>query len=95
MAVMPIYEFRCGDCGARFEALVAAGTEAEECRECGAPGAPRVLSTPAAPPKLVKTGAGNRRQEAKNRKLHSATKADFKAKRQRARSAAKARGKGS
>ena len=90
---MPIYEFRCGQCHARFEALVPAGTEAEECRQCGAEGATRVLSLPAQPPKLVKSGAGNRRQEAKNRKLHAATKADFKAKRRRARTSAKARGK--
>ena len=88
---MPIYEFRCAECDARFEALVDAGTESERCRECGAPGATRLFSSPAAPPKLVKTGAGNRRQEAKNRKLKAATKADFKAKRQRARQAAKAR----
>jgi len=92
---MPIYEFRCGECEARFEALAAAGTETEECRECGAPGAVRVMSVPAQTPKFVKTGSGNRRQEQKNRKLKAATKADFKAKRQRARTAAKARGKGS
>ena len=90
---MPIYEFRCGRCDARFEALVASGTEAEECRECGAPGAERVMSVPAQTPKLVKTGAGNRRQEAKNRQLHQKAKSDFKAKRAAAK--AKARGKGS
>jgi len=92
---MPIYEFRCGRCEARFEALVASGTETEACRECGAPGATRVLSAPAQPPKLVKSGAGNRRQDAKNRKLHAATKADFKAQRRRARTSAKSRGGGS
>ena len=84
---MPIYEFRCGGCGARFEALVAAGTETEECRECGVAGATRVMSAPAQPPKLVKSGGGNRRQEDKNRKLHQAAKSDFKAKRERARGA--------
>jgi putative FmdB family regulatory protein len=82
---MPIYEFRCGECGARFEALVAGGTENEDCRECGAPGAVRVMSSPAGLPKLVRSASGNRRQEAKNRKLHQATKSDFKAKRARAR----------
>jgi putative FmdB family regulatory protein len=32
---VPIYEFRCGACGERFEALVDAGTETVECRLCG------------------------------------------------------------
>lgn len=41
---MPIYEFECGSCGARFEGLVDAGTEATECAECGAPGAERRMS---------------------------------------------------
>ena len=92
---MPIYEFRCGECEARFEALVAPGTESEECRECGAPGATRVMSVPAQPPKLVKASGGTRRQEAKNSQLRQKTKADFKAKRASARAAAKSRGKGS
>ena len=86
---MPIYEFRCGECEARFEALVAADTETEDCRECGAPGAVRVMSTPAAPPKLVRSAGGNRRQEAKNRNLHHAAKSDFKARRERARAKGK------
>jgi hypothetical protein len=43
-------------------------------------------------PKLVKSSSGNRRQEARNRKLKNATKRDFKAKRQSGRDAAKARG---
>ena len=89
---MPIYEFRCGQCEARFEALVAVGTESEECPECGAAGAPRVMSAPAELPKFVKSPAGNRRQEAKNRKLHEATKRDFKQKRQRARDRAQGKG---
>lgn len=82
---MPLYEFRCGRCDVRFEALVAARTETEQCRGCGAPDATRVMSTPAQTPKLVRTGPGNRRQEAKNRTLHQAAKSDFKAKRERAR----------
>ena len=92
---MPIYEFRCGECGARFEALVAAGTSTEACGECAAPGATRLMSAPARPPKLVKSGGGNRRQEEKNRKLHQAAKSDFKAKRKRARSASESSGDGS
>jgi putative FmdB family regulatory protein len=85
---VPIYEFRCARCDARFEALVSVGTETQDCTECGAEGANRVMSLPAQPPKLVKSASGNRRQEAKNRKLNQAAKRDFKRKRQ----AAKARG---
>jgi putative FmdB family regulatory protein len=86
---MPIYEFRCESCGEQFEALVDVGTESAECRACGAAGATRVLSAPAAPMSLVKSPAGKRRQERKNAQLHQRTKADFKAKRQRARGRAK------
>lgn len=42
---MPIYEFDCGECGERFEQLVAAGTELADCPACGAGGAERRLST--------------------------------------------------
>src|SRR4051794_4920446 len=42
---MPIYEFECGECGERFEDLVAAGTESVACPSCGAGGAGRKLST--------------------------------------------------
>ena len=75
-----MYEFQCGKCGGRFEALAAIGTETEDCRSCGAAGARRMISEPAPPLKLVKTGAGNRRQEGKNRVLRDKTKADFKRK---------------
>lgn len=42
---MPIYEFECSACGARFERLVDAGTETAECAECGAGGAERRFSS--------------------------------------------------
>jgi putative FmdB family regulatory protein len=86
---VPIYEFRCVSCGERFEALVDAGTETEECRLCGAPGAVRVLSAQAAPFGLVHTPGSARRQEARNAQLRTKTKADFKARRQAARTARK------
>lgn len=89
---VPLYEYECGQCGARFETLAAVGVDEHECAECGAQGAKRLLSTPAQTPKLVKTADGNRRQEAKNRKLHAATKSDFKRKRQAARDRARAKG---
>lgn len=41
---MPIYEFECPKCGARFEEIVAAGTKSAPCAECGAEGAERRLS---------------------------------------------------
>jgi putative FmdB family regulatory protein len=86
---VPIYEFRCASCGERFEALVAVGTTSEDCRECGAPGAERVLSAQAAPFGLVKAPGEARRQEARNAELRTKTKADFKRRRQAARDAAK------
>jgi putative FmdB family regulatory protein len=89
--IVPIYEFRCGSCGERFEALVDVGTESEECRLCGAPGAERVLSAQAAPFGLVKTGGEARRQEARNAELRTKTKAEFKQRRQAARDRKKAK----
>jgi putative FmdB family regulatory protein len=84
---MPIYEFRCGSCGERFEALVDAGTESAACRACGADDARRVLSATAAPFGLVSTPGEARKQERRNAKLRERAKADFKAKRARAREA--------
>ena len=81
---MPLYEFECGRCGARFEDLVGVGTEGVDCRECGAEGARRVYSPPAPEPRIVKTGGALRRQEAGNAELRSRTKRDFKAARRRA-----------
>jgi putative FmdB family regulatory protein len=41
---MPIYEFECEECGARFEELVAAGAEAATCTECGSTRTRRLIS---------------------------------------------------
>ena len=82
---MPLYEFECGRCGARFEDLVGAGTETVDCRECGAEVARRVYSPPAPEPRISKTGGALRRQEARNAELRSRTKRDFKARRAAAR----------
>lgn len=78
---MPLYEFECGSCGARFEDLVGAGTESADCPECGAKGARRVYSPPAPEPRIVKTGGALRRQEARNAELRSRTKRELKARR--------------
>lgn len=81
---MPIYEFRCGSCDERFEALVDAGTDTAACRACGEVGAERLLSTPSPPFGLVKPPGEARRQERRNAELRARTKADFKARRKRA-----------
>lgn len=80
---MPIYEFRCDSCAARFEALVDAGTDSTPCRACGEVAA-RVLSAPAAPMSLVKGAGEKRRQERRNAQLRERARADFKAARRRA-----------
>jgi putative FmdB family regulatory protein len=80
---VPIYEFRCDECGERFEALAAAGTGSAGCQNCGAEGAQRVFSAPAAPFGLVKSGGEARRQEGRNAELRRRTKADFVARRRR------------
>jgi putative FmdB family regulatory protein len=82
---VPIYEFRCGACGERFEALVEAGTGSVDCRACGAPAAERVLSAPAAPMHLVKSRGETRKQEHRNAGLRRAAKGRFRAARERRR----------
>jgi putative FmdB family regulatory protein len=43
---MPVYEFACKDCGARFEELVSAGAEAElACPECNSQVIERLFSS--------------------------------------------------
>jgi putative FmdB family regulatory protein len=91
---VPMYEFRCGSCDARFELLVDAGTKTAACPECGDAGAERLLSAPGAPLKLTKTGGDRRKQERGNEALRKRTKVDFKAKRKRAREARRAGGDG-
>lgn len=75
---MPIYEFRCRDCGEEFEALVAAGIEKVECRACGSEATERVYSAQAAPMRLAKTGGELRRQERANERLRADTKSRSK-----------------
>jgi putative FmdB family regulatory protein len=86
---MPIYEFRCERCGARFEELVPAGTKASPCPECGASETLRVLSAPGAPPRLVKTPGAARRQEARNAALNASARDRFKQARRTARPSSK------
>jgi len=75
---MPIYEFKCEACGARFEALVPMGTKSSACPDCTSERTIRLLSLPGAPMKLVKSPGAARQQEARNAKLHAHTKKRFK-----------------
>ena len=68
---MPIYEFECGECGARFEELIAAGESAVACPECGAASARRLLSN-VSPPGRQPRGAGVRSDESRRREREAA-----------------------
>ncbi len=43
---MPIYEYRCGSCGARVELFLKTTLETPACPECGHPLTERLLSAP-------------------------------------------------
>ena len=45
---MPIFEYRCKDCGSEFETLVRASTT-PECPKCASISLDKLLSVPAAP----------------------------------------------
>lgn len=62
---MPMHDYRCGGCGAVFEALVRLGAPAPACRACGAPETERCVAAPAAPPRLPGVAASARRQAAR------------------------------
>ena len=67
---MPIYEFECEDCGARFEELVAAG-KIVACSACGSERTRRLLSE-VAPPSRQPRGAGVRSGESRRREREAA-----------------------
>ena len=82
-----MYEFECEQCGARFEDLVAAGTKAVNCAECGSDRTHRRYSAQAPALRRVKTPREYRRQEARNAELKKRTKESFKARRKAQREA--------
>ncbi len=41
---MPLYEFRCADCGQIFDRLLPMGSEAPACASCGSPDVNRLIS---------------------------------------------------
>ncbi|MDD3470835.1 MAG: zinc ribbon domain-containing protein [Thermoguttaceae bacterium] len=45
---MPIYEYRCDDCGQVSEILVR-GDETPQCESCGSTNVAKIFSTPATP----------------------------------------------
>jgi len=68
---MPIYEFECEKCGARFEELVAAGGEEVACPRCGEMRTRRLLST-VSPPGRQPRGARVRAEESRRREREAA-----------------------
>ncbi len=43
---MPIYEYRCSECGESFELLVRGSAAADACPACGAPDVEKLFSLP-------------------------------------------------
>lgn len=67
---MPIYEFECEGCGARFEELVAPG-QAAPCPQCRSERTRRLLSE-VAPPSRQPRGAKVRSDESRRREREAA-----------------------
>jgi putative FmdB family regulatory protein len=61
---MPIYEFECEECGARFEELVAADASGVACAECGSTRTRRLFSN-VSPPGRQPRGAAVRADESR------------------------------
>lgn len=68
---MPIYEFECEKCGARFEELVGAGAPAVACEACGSPRTRRLYSS-FAPPGRQPRGAAVRSDESRRTEREAA-----------------------
>jgi putative FmdB family regulatory protein len=68
---MPIYEFECEECGARFEELVAAGAPEIACEACGSTRTRRLFS-PVSPPGRQPRGAAVRSDESRRREREAA-----------------------
>jgi putative FmdB family regulatory protein len=70
---MPIYEFECEECGARFEELVAAGVEGTACTECDSTCTRRLMSS-VSPPGRQPRGAKVRSNESSRGEREAARK---------------------
>lgn len=71
MAAVPIYEFECEECGARFDELVPSAGTAVACLKCGSERVRRLLST-VAPPGRQPRGAKVRADESRRREREAA-----------------------
>jgi putative FmdB family regulatory protein len=68
---MPIYEFECEGCGARFEELVGADAVKVACPACGSERARRLISS-VSPPGRQPRGAAIRSDESRRREREAA-----------------------
>jgi putative FmdB family regulatory protein len=68
---VPIYEFECEGCGARFEELVASVDAVAACPECGSARGRRLISN-VSPPGRQPRGARVRADESRRREREAA-----------------------
>jgi putative FmdB family regulatory protein len=68
---MPIYEFECGECGARFEELVAGEADSVVCEACGSARVRRLISN-VSPPGRQPRGGAVRSEESRRREREAA-----------------------
>ncbi len=68
---VPIYEFECEECGARFEELVGVAAPPPACPACGS-GPTRRLLSGVSPPGRQPRGAGVRSDESRRREREAA-----------------------
>jgi putative FmdB family regulatory protein len=68
---VPIYEFKCEECGERFEELVAPGAIGVPCAQCGSGRTKRLLSA-VSPPGRQPRGAKVRSGESQRREREAA-----------------------
>jgi putative FmdB family regulatory protein len=62
---VPIFEYRCGDCGHEFELLVLKTSGAARCPDCGSANVDKLLSLPAVSSDQTKKRA-SKAQRARN-----------------------------
>ena len=69
---MPIYEFQCEQCGARYEELVSGVSEQVPCAECGSGETRRAIPSSISPPGRLPRGASVRDSESRRREREAA-----------------------
>jgi putative FmdB family regulatory protein len=68
---MPVYEFECEECGARFEELTSSETRSLPCPQCASAQTRRLIS-PVSPAGRQPRGAGVRSGESQRREREAA-----------------------